>query len=167
MQTTNYSERIISQVISVWTSRNKAFNDFFDKYDNEAYLNEIAPDRNRAVYLLGHLIAVNDNMIPLFGLGEKLYPELEAFSGNADRSFAITDSVAQLKEKWNTLNKTLTNAFSKMTPEDWMSRHSSVSQEDFEKEPTRNKLNVLLSRTNHQSYHLGQLNLMGVQETVL
>lgn len=36
-------------------------------------------------------------------------------------------------------------------------KHSAVSEEDFAKEPHRNKLNLLLNRTNHLSYHHGQL----------
>jgi len=57
---------------------NKNVAKFFNKYDEASYINEVAPGRNRAVYLLGHLIAVNDGMITLFGLGEKLFPEYEA-----------------------------------------------------------------------------------------
>lgn len=160
------SKQIIDLVISTWSSRNKAFSDFFNKYSDEDYLMEVAPGRNRAVYLLGHLVATNDAMLPLFGLGEKLFPELAAFSGNADRSFEIADSVQELKQKWEKLNQALTAHFNKMTAEDWLGRHTSVSEEDFAKEPHRNKLNVLLSRTNHQSYHLGQLNLLTVKELV-
>jgi hypothetical protein len=33
---------------------------------------------------------------------------------------------------------------------------TSVSEEDFAKDASRNRFAVLLSRTNHLSYHLGQ-----------
>jgi len=39
---------------------------------------------------------------------------------------------------------------------DWAQRHAVVSEEDFAKDPSRNRFAVLLSRTNHLSYHLGQ-----------
>jgi len=61
---------------------------------------------------------------------------------------------------WNTVNTTLTNHFNTMQPSDWLDRHTKVSPEDFAKEPHRNKLNILLTRTNHLSYHSGQLNLL-------
>jgi hypothetical protein len=32
----------------------------------------------------------------------------------------------------------------------------SVSEEDFAKDTSRNRFSILLSRTNHLSYHLGQ-----------
>ncbi|PBQ32827.1 hypothetical protein CNR22_13945 [Sphingobacteriaceae bacterium] len=162
----NYTDQLIKQIVETWTGRNKAFSDFFNKYSDEDYLSEVAPGRNRAIYLLGHLIATNDGMLPLFGLGERLFPELEVFSGNPDRSFEMTSSVQELKTKWVSLTATLTTHFAKMSAEDWMGKHTAVSAEDFAKEPHRNKLNVLLGRTNHQSYHLGQLNLMTVTELV-
>jgi hypothetical protein len=34
-----------------------------------------------------------------------------------------------------------------------------MSEEDYAKDPIRNRLAVLLSRTNHLSYHLGQITL--------
>jgi hypothetical protein len=36
----------------------------------------------------------------------------------------------------------------------------TVSPEDFAKEPHRNRLNVLISRTNHMANHIGQLLLL-------
>jgi len=66
-----------------------------------------------------------------------------------------------LKNRWRTINEKLTTHFANMTPAQWFERHTAVSEEDFAKEPHRNKLNVLLSRTTHQAYHLGQLILLG------
>jgi hypothetical protein len=47
-----------------------------------------------------------------------------------------------------------------MSTDSWFSRHASMTDEDFEKDPARNKLTTLLSRTNHLSYHFGQLRLL-------
>lgn len=163
---TDFTEQVIQQAISLWATRNTLVNNFFNKYKDEDYLAEVAPGRNRAIYLLGHLIATNDGMLPLFGLGNRLFPELEAFSGNPDRSFELNHSIEELKERWNTLNATLSDHFNNMSVAEWMDRHTAVSAEDFAKEPQRNKLNVLLGRTNHQSYHAGQLNLLTVKELV-
>ena len=38
---------------------------------------QIAPNRNRGSYLLGHLIAVHDDMLILLDMGGKLFPDLE------------------------------------------------------------------------------------------
>jgi hypothetical protein len=164
---TEATEQIIQQVLTMWTSRNTAVTNFFNKYSEADYLGEVAPGRNRAIYLLGHLIATNDGLLPLFGLGERLFPELEApFSTQPDRSVETLPSLDTLKKQWETVNTRLTQHFNALSVSDWLSRHAAVSEADFAAEPHRNKLNVLISRTNHQSYHLGQLNLLTVKELV-
>jgi uncharacterized damage-inducible protein DinB len=155
------TEPIIKQVINAWLAQNKNVTDFFSRYPDEAYLKEVAPGRNRAVYLLGHVIASNDGMLALFGLGEKLFSQYEIiFSKSPDKTVADMPSVATLKQDWEKLNSTLTDHFSRMTPADWLAKHTAVSEEDFAKDPSRNKLNVLMGRTIHQSYHRGQMNLL-------
>jgi len=56
-----------------------------------------------------------------------------------------------------TSNATLSNAFKNLTEDQWFEKHTKVSDEDFAAAPHRNKLNVLMSRTSHLSYHQGQL----------
>jgi hypothetical protein len=43
-----------------------------------------------------------------------------------------------------------------MSWSDWLERHAAVSVEDFAKDGSRNRFAILLGRTNHLSYHLGQ-----------
>ena len=151
-------ELFIKIVVSNWELQNKRLNGLLDKLSDEQVAAEVSPNRNSGVYLLGHLIAVNDAMIPLLGLGDKLYPELEnIFIKNSDKSGLEKPSLAQLKEYWNQVNITLSNYFAGMQPEDWFTAHTAISSEDFAREPHRNKLNILLNRTNHEAYHLGQL----------
>ena len=45
-------------------------------------------------------------------------------------------------------------------PEEWFTRHANFSEADFPKVPHRNRLNVVISRTNHLAYHRGQLVLI-------
>lgn len=155
------NDQIIRQLLKAWNAQNKNINTFFSKYEDDFYLNEIAPQRNRAVYVLGHLVAVNDGMLPLLGLGDILFPELQPlFIRTPDRTVAELPSVAVLKEQWARVIQTLDEHFAKMTPEEWLEKHTAVSEADFALDPLRNKLNVLISRTNHTSYHSGQLALM-------
>jgi len=148
----------ITQVIKSWEGQNKAIADIFSKFEEDRYLNEVAPGRNRGIYLLGHLAAISDLMLPLLGLGSQLYPGLEAqFVTNPDAADQPTPSIAVLKDCWETINQTLAGHFASMEEADWLSRHTKVSEEDFLKDPSRNKLNVLISRTGHINYHRGQL----------
>lgn len=150
-------KQVISQVINFWLAQNKSVDAFFSKHPDEVYLKEVAPERNNAVYLLAHLIATNDGMLPLFSLGDKLFPELAPLATEPDNSVTFPLSLHDLRMKWSTLNQTLENHFNKMTAEEWLSKHNSVSDEDFLLEPQRNKLNVLINRASHQNYHRGQL----------
>ena len=147
-------------VLKAWNIQVNSANKFFDALSEESFLAEIAPGRNRVIYLLGHLIAVNDTMISLFGLGERMYAHLdEAFVNNPDRSGLPVPDFSTLKADWKRSNQALTNYFNQMPPADWFTKHAAMSDEDHIKEPGRNKLSVLINRTNHLAYHLGQIRL--------
>jgi hypothetical protein len=121
---------------------------------------EVAANRNTGAYLLGHLTAVNDGMSPLLYLGERLYPQLdEIFIRNPDKVLEKPPT-AQLLQYWKEVNATLGAHFRAVEPGDWFRKHRAIADEDFRKEPHRNRINILINRTNHISYHLGQLRLL-------
>jgi hypothetical protein len=124
---------------------------------DEQLQKQVAPGKNRLFYLVGHLTAVHDRMLPMLGIGERLHPELdETYITNPDRALADPVSASDLKKAWAEVNGKLTDAFERFTPADWLKKHAAVSDEDFAKDPTRNRLAVVLSRTNHASFHSGQ-----------
>lgn len=121
-------------------------------------LQEIVPTKNSGYYLLGHLIAIHDNMLPLLGLRDSLYPDLiDVFVKNPDKSELPKPSIAQLRLQWEEVHQLLIANLESLTDEQWFEKHTAVSDEDFATEPHRNRLNVVLSRSNHLSYHLGQI----------
>lgn len=117
----------------------------------------VAPGKNRLVYLYGHLIAVHDAMLPLLGIGPRLHPELDApFLAEADNTSAPSPSAATLAAQWTEVHAALQAGFDRLSPADWTARHTAMSDDDFAANPLRNRLAVLLSRTGHIAYHLGQ-----------
>jgi hypothetical protein len=133
------------------------FDQTLAEWPDEQLQNRIAPDKNRLFYLVGHLTAVHDRMFPLLGLGERLHPELdEVYITNRDRLLADPVSASDLRKAWAEVNRKLTTAFERFTPKDWLEKHAAVSDDDFAKDPTRNRFAVVMSRTNHASYHSGQ-----------
>ena len=89
---------------------------------------------------------------------ERLHPELdEAYITRPDRALPDPVSGADLKRAWSEVNSKLTSAFETYSPEKWLQKHTAVSDEDFAKDPTRNRLAVVMSRTNHASFHTGQV----------
>jgi hypothetical protein len=143
--------------LKVWKAQIERADKLFGSLSSEDALREIAPGRNRLLYLWGHLAAIHDAMLPLLGLGERLHPEFDvAFVSNPDKSRAGIPSHEQVRRAWNTINGQLWEGFEQMSWADWLQRHSAVSEEDFAKDASRNRFSILLSRTNHLSYHLGQ-----------
>jgi hypothetical protein len=152
------TELFIKMVVSNWELQNSRLNGLLDKLTDEALAAETAPGRNSGVYLLGHLTAVSDGLFTFLGLGERLYPQLDAlFVKNPENSGLEKPSLAELKQYWVNVNEVLTEKMNAMQPEDWFKPHSAITADDFAKEPHRNRLNILINRTIHQGYHIGQL----------
>jgi uncharacterized damage-inducible protein DinB len=159
------NEIFVKMALDGWYSQVKATNSIFDKLSDEQLLQEVAPSRNRGVYLLGHLAAVHDLMLPLLRFEEAIYPELHPiFVQSPDRAVAHLPPTEQLRAQWAAVNEKLAAHFENLTSDEWFTRHANITQEDFEKEPHRNRLNVLLVRTNHLSNHRGQLALLVPKE---
>ena len=143
--------------LKVWKAQIERADKLFGSLSSEEILREVAPGGNRLLYLWGHLTAMHDAMLPLLGLRERLYPEFDvAFVSNPDKSRAGIPSHEQVRQAWNAVNGELSKGLEKLSWSDWLQRHSAVSAEDFAKDASRNRFAILLSRTNHLSYHLGQ-----------
>jgi DinB superfamily len=147
----------VALALKTWNTQIDRADKLFGGLSSGEILGEIAPGKNRLLYLWGHLTAVHDAMLPLLLLGERLHPEFDvAFISNPDKSIADIPSHKQVRRAWNVVNAELRKGFEKMSWSDWSQRHSAVSEDDFAKDPSRNRFAILLSRTNHLSYHLGQ-----------
>ena len=157
----NPTDTILKMVFDRWNASIKNLDTLLNELTDETLQKEIAPGKNRGIYLLGHLIAVHDDMLVLLDLGEKLYPELyEPFLKASDKATTHIPTVSELRNFWNKQCEVLKQKFDSLKPEEWLEKHTAVSAEDFANEPHRNKLNIILTRTTHLQYHLGQLRLL-------
>ena len=151
-------ELFVKMALDAWNIQIDRTTKLFNALTDDQLKLEVAPGRNSGIYLLGHLTAVHDALFPLLGLGEKLYPELdEMFVKNPDKSPLEKPETKLLRNYWNAVNSKLDKHFNNFSVEEWFQRHTAISETDFEKEPHRNRLNVLLNRTAHLANHLGQL----------
>jgi len=140
-----------------WQSNVERAEKLFGGLSPEQLEQEVAPGKNRLIYVWGHLAAVNDALLPLLGIGERLHPEFDGmFISNPDKSLPLTVSGQLLRTAWQEINQKLWEGFSKFSASDWAQRHTAVSEQDFEREPHRNRFTVLLGRTAHLAYHVGQ-----------
>lgn len=149
---------LVKMVLDAWDAKIKEANTIFDQLTDDQLQQETAPGRNSGIYLLGHLTAAHDRCIPLLNFGNRIYPQLDAvFIDHPDKAKDSAFTASELSAYWKNVNSVLSDNFSKLSPEAWFEKHNSISEEDFIKQPHRNKLNVILARTNHLSYHTGQL----------
>jgi len=156
------SEELLSHAaLHSWKQVLERFNKGLTSLGEDGFQKRVAPGRNRLYYLLGHLTAVHDRMLPLLGIGDRLHSELdETFISNPDGKVSDPVSVAELLQAWSEVNSRLTSAFERYSTEGWLDKHTAVSDEDFAADPTRNRLAVVLNRTNHLSFHAGQFVLV-------
>ena len=150
-------ELLVATAVGSWKQIIGRADSVIAKYTDEQLDRHVAPGRNRVRYLIGHLVAIDDRLFLGLGIGERLHPELDAaYVTNPDGTLPDPVSTEELKKAWFDVHSKLTAAFEQMTAAQWLERHTAVSEEDFAKEPLRNRLAMLLSRTNHVSMHVGQ-----------
>ena len=157
-----HTDLAVKMVMDKWNSSIASLNKHLDALTDPQLEKEVAPGKNRGTYLLGHLIAVHDDMLILLNMGEKLFPELnEPFVKLADKATNELPSASELRAFWKKQCEVLREKFEKVKPGEWFEKHTAVSGEDFLKEPHRNKLNIIITRTSHLQYHTGQMVLLG------
>lgn len=157
--TTN--ETMVKMILDRWNGALKSWDSVLQGLTDDQLQREVAPGKNRGIYLLGHMIAVHDDMLVLLDMGDRLYPQLqEPFLKSADKAVADLPAVSELRTQWAEQCAVLNGKIASVPLEGWFEKHTAVSAEDFGKEPHRNKLNIVLTRTTHLTYHTGQLVLL-------
>jgi len=141
-----------------WDVSNKRMLKVLESISDEKFYSPIVPNGNSPSWLLGHLADTDDLLLELFGIRQRLHPELSKIYHHTKGTNQTGHlSKQELIAQWKQIIEALDGAFKKMTEQEWLSRHMAVSEEDFAKEPQRNKLNVMLSRVTHRASHLGQI----------
>jgi len=154
-------ELFVATSINTWNSVISRLEKLLSLLKVDHWQLEVAPGRNRVSYIVGHLAAVHDRLLPMLSLGDRLHPELdEIFIDNPDRTFQDRYSATDLHQLLKEVNVKLTDAIRVMSPAELLARHAAVSEEDFRKEPLRNRLAVIQSRAAHVAFHSGQIRLV-------
>ena len=141
-----------------WDTYNRRMQKMLESFADEKYFEPIVPGGNSPSWLMGHLADTDDALLELFGIRQRIFPELtKIYHHERGTNQAGHLSKPELLTKWKTIVAELDRAFKTMSESDWHSKHTAVSEEDFKKEPHRNKMNVMLSRVTHKASHLGQI----------
>jgi len=141
-----------------WSTYNTRMQKVFDSLDDTKFSKPIAAGLNSPSWILGHLVDTDDALLDLFGIRQRLFPDLKTIynheKGSNQAGHLQKD---ELVRRFKAVSEELDKAFKSWSESDWLGRHTAVSEEDFKKEPHRNKLNVMLSRVAHKASHLGQV----------
>jgi hypothetical protein len=96
-------ERMVSEASFIdlalrsWKANIDRAGTFWGALSEEELQREVAPGKNRLIYLWGHLTAVNDRMVAILGLADRLHSELDAmFVSNPDKTTHLTFSPEKL-----------------------------------------------------------------------
>src|SRR5258707_5248930 len=124
----------VDSALRGWKSNVERADKLFGALSPEQLEKEVAPGKNRLIYLWGHLAAVNDALLPLLGIGERLHPEFDGmFISNPDKSVQVTASVQSLKTPWQEINQKLWDGFFQFSGSDWTERRTAGSEEEFQR----------------------------------
>jgi len=149
-------ETLVAAAVATWKNNLERASKLFTNLDIAALEQQVAPGRNRLIYLWGHLAATHDKMLHLLGVAERVHPEFdEIFLASPDQTNDLPGAEV-LRAWWDEVNRRLSGGIGRFTVNDWLAKHAAVAEEDFAKDPLRNRFSILLTRTNHLAYHLGQ-----------
>ena len=94
---------VMKTVVASWKLIVSRLDERFAQLDDEQLKQPIAPNKNRLFYLLGHLTAVHDRMLPMLGIFPNAFilNSMRRISTNPDRTIADPLSASELKRAWS------------------------------------------------------------------
>src|ERR1700688_3743751 len=110
-------ELYLESALNGWKGNIERADKMFSGLSDQEALKEIAPGKNRMIYLWGHLTATNDAMLPLLGFGRRRHPEFDvSFISNPDKPQPGVASVELVRKAWIEGNARLFEGFASLSP---------------------------------------------------
>lgn len=128
--------------------------------DDELKL-EIAPGKNHGVWILGHLIASDDDFSVFMEKGDLLYPEYYELFGQGSKLLSVENypSVQLLRKQWKSVVEKNRKIYADLTDEELNEPHGRM-QSPPEKDFFKTKQRIIYFWQLHQMYHAGQLSIL-------
>jgi len=159
MTNTNGDLLSIKSAIFQWEQQVQRGTNLINRFSDATLSEQLLPGKNTGNYIIGHLIAMHDGIPEFLGVGKRMYPELIAAYLLQPEGPSPFRSMEELRSLWTEVHERVALLILTLPEDEWLKRHEMMSDADFQENPLRNKLSVLLNRTNHFAYHLGQLRL--------
>ncbi len=150
MNTTKFISAQYDMVIEWMTGIVEAFSD-------DDFRLELAPGKNHALWILGHLVTSDDDLSVYLGKGELLFPAYsEVFSqGKKLIPFEQCPPPQELKEALRKVFEKNKAIFASLSSEELSEPHALIG--DQENDYFKTKGRVVSAWHLHQLYHTGQL----------
>jgi len=126
--------------------------------DNEDLKMELSPNGNHGVWILGHLIASEDDLSEYLGKGPMLFPDYQNVFKQGSQLQAVEKypAIDLLRDHWNEVCNKNNDIYLKLTDIELAKPHEKIEgkpEEDFFKTKEGCIKNWIL----HQMHHAGQL----------
>ncbi|MBX7044812.1 MAG: DinB family protein [Ignavibacteria bacterium] len=121
---------------------------------------EIAPGKNHGVWILGHLIACEDDFSLYMGKGEITIPDYQKLFCEGSKLQPVENypPVSELREKWNEIIRRNKKIYDNLTDEELTELHAN--EKDANNAFWKTKEDVVIHWQLHLMYHAGQLALL-------
>lgn len=155
MKTRSDTFRSQRQIMVDWV------NMYLHAIKDDELLIEIVPGRNHGVWILGHLIASDDDLSLYITKEPILFPELQEFfkQGSTLQEIEKYPPIPDLREKWKKVCEKNENVFNQLTDE-MLDEYHEMIKGDPEQDYFKTKEVVLINWTFHQIHMAGQLALL-------
>lgn len=121
---------------------------------------EILPGKNHGIWLLGHLIASDDDFSVYLGKGELIYPEYQDMFAQGSKLLPpqkYPDTYI-LRNHWKEVCIKNIMIYQGLKDSELDEKHEMVK--DFERDFFKTKMRVIIYWQLHQAYHAGQLGIL-------
>ncbi|MBE2255493.1 MAG: DinB family protein [Ignavibacteria bacterium] len=125
--------------------------------EEKDYEIEISPGKNHGIFILGHLIASDDDFSLYMGKGEILFPEIQNLFASPNSLKPVSDypPLPELKDKWNSVCEKNNLIYQNLTDNELDEIHAKCENPDTDYFKTKEK--IIISWQFHQAFHVGQL----------
>src|ERR1700749_3871982 len=114
-------QALVTAGVNSWKLNIERADRIFSPLNEEQLQKEVAPGKNRLIYLWGHLTAVHDRMLPLLEIGPRLYPDLDGiFLTSPDKAIPQLPPAEEIKKSWDEVNSKLLAGFKDFSAAEWL-----------------------------------------------
>lgn len=138
-------------------------NNYIDSLNDKEFEMELSPGKNHGVWILGHLIASDDDFSVYMGNGELLFPEYAEMFGQGSKLLNVSDypEVSKLRIQWKEVFEKNKKIYENLKDEEFEQIPENMKGEALNYFTSKGK--IVMAWQLHQMYHGGQLSVLAAR----